>query len=581
MSICVVILTSIIIGLTNLNNINCQEQVKLESNSQQFPKLLYFVPANNENTYTINEINPFTNRMKHGWLFESGKRIKLLFYLLVEEQINSIEDIERSFIYFTTSENECSVTDYTIYNESDKFNEDMNYVFSLNFDSVRSKFYNNSNLKRHRIRSDGNHYNSNRNSLLVAESTVLLKHNSSKYQACVYFEKKNLTPVDEIKFVHQGTKNIWIQIITTKEFLPLYIVIIFYLILLCFSALFSGLNLGLMSLDLTELEHLQRIGSPKERSYASKIYPLRAKGNQLLCTILIGNVLVNSTSTLILGNYLEGIFAAVGSTLLIVVFGEIIPQAACSRHGLAVGAHTRHITYSMMFLTYIVTFPLSKILDFVLGKEIAASYTRDKVRELIRHAKDDKENGIQDKQFKLVSGALDFKNKSVEEIMVKIKDVFSLDINSTLDFDTFKTILYHGYSRIPVYEFTKENLVGMILIQDLLLNDPADKVPLRAVIEYYKHPALKCRLQDSLQTMFDKFRRGSHMAFVYNNDADFDNDEQIREAVGIITIEDLIEELVQSEIMDEADTKRERRRKSLFFIIQQSINFFLIKLNLT
>ena len=103
----------------------------------------------------------------------------------------------------------------------------------------------------------------------------------------------------------------------------------------------------------------------------------------------------------------------------------------------------------------------------------------------------------------------------------------------------------------------------MILIQDLLLNDPADKVPLRAVIEYYKHPALKCKLKDSLTDMFKKFRNGSHMAFVYNDDVDFNNNETIREAVGIITIEDLIEELVQSEIMDEADTKRERRRNSM------------------
>jgi hypothetical protein len=108
----------------------------------------------------------------------------------------------------------------------------------------------------------------------------------------------------------------------------------------------------------------------------------------------------------------------------------------------------------------------------------------------------------------------------------------------------------------------------MILIQDLLLNDPADKVPLRAVIEYYKHTALKCKLQDSLTEMFDRFRKGaSHMAFVYNNnnnnDIDVDNESNIKEAVGIITIEDLIEELVQSEIMDEADTKRKRRRESI------------------
>jgi CBS domain containing-hemolysin-like protein len=124
----------------------------------------------------------------------------------------------------------------------------------------------------------------------------------------------------------------------------------------------------------------------------------------------------------------------------------------------------------------------------------------------------------------------------------------------------------------------------MILIQDLLLNDPADKVPLRAVIEYYKHTALKCKLQDSLTEMFDRFRKGaSHMAFVYNNnDIDVDNKSNVKEAVGIITIEDLIEELVQSEIMDEADTKRKRRRESkknkfIYYVSMYFINFNELK----
>jgi metal transporter CNNM len=423
-------------------------------------------------------------------------------------------------------------------------------------------------------------------------------------------KRENDPNQNQIVFFHQGTRQAYTQIITTKELLPIYLVILFYFVLLCFSALFSGLNLGLMSLDLTELNLLKKIGTKSEKKHAAKIYPLRKKGNLLLCTILLGNVLVNSTSTLILGNYVEGIFAAMGSTFLIVIFGEIIPQAICSRHGLAVGAHTRYITYFMMGLTSIASYPMSKCLDFFLGKEIAMTYSRDKVRELMRQAKDEK--GIEEKQFKLISGALDFKHKRVKDIMVPIKEVFSLDINSILDFDTFKLILYHGYSRIPVFEYTKENLVGLILIQDLLLNDPADKVPLRAVMDYYKHRVPKCKLENSLESMFDMFRKGdSHMAFVYNNDdnlsfynnetnefldtptspttynnKDKSNDHlltnnnnnnnslnsgmdnlhekhtsSIKEAVGICTLENIIEELVQSEIMDEADTKRERRRK--------------------
>ncbi len=96
-----------------------------------------------------------------------------------------------------------------------------------------------------------------------------------------------------------------------------------------------------------------------------------------------------------------------------------------------------------------------------------------------------------------------------------------------------------------------------------MLNDPADKVPLRAVMDYYKHPVPKCKLNDSLDVMFEKFRKGdSHMAFVYNDDVDL-NEPNV-DVVGILTLENIIEELVQSEIMDEADNKRERRRKSIY-----------------
>lgn len=108
-------------------------------------------------------------------------------------------------------------------------------------------------------------------------------------------------------------------------------------------------------------------------------------------------------------------------------------------------------------------------------------------------------------------------------------------------------------------------MVGVILIQDLLLNDPQDRVPLRAVLDYFKHPLIKCKMDDNLEMMFDKFRKGSHMAFVYKSDEEMQLNEKIVESAGILTMEDIIEELVQSDIMDEADTKRERRRKRKFF----------------
>ena len=95
------------------------------------------------------------------------------------------------------------------------------------------------------------------------------------------------------EFVHQGHhKNVIITV--TKLFMPLWIMIIICVVLLCMSGLFSGLNLGLMALDPVELQILQNAGSHKEKQYAKLITPIRRMGNYLLCSLLLGNVLVRS-----------------------------------------------------------------------------------------------------------------------------------------------------------------------------------------------------------------------------------------------------------------------------------------------
>lgn len=555
--------------------INNSIQSDNDDHKVPFPHLMYMTPRE-PGQFTLNERNSFTQELNSGWILKENQKIEFLFYLFVQEKITKLSDIAKSYVYFTSNKNQCNISNQEVYDEKAVYSEDTDFMFQLKFLDERSKLYQkNSNLIRrrskiHRITKRGSldetsdsldddmYYNNN--TLLVGHAVVQLKYDPSKYYVCVHFATKQQAKKDSaLHFVHQGGKKIWTNVITTQDMLPIWAVIIFYFGLLMLSSLCSGLNLGLMSLDLSELSLLKKIGSASEKIHAKKIYPLRAHGNLLLCSILLGNVLVNTISTLILGSYLDGLLAAIGSTMFIVIFGEIIPQALCSRYGLWIGAKTRFIMYGIMGFVFIVAFPMSKLLNLILGKEISTIYTRDKIRELMRRAKDGKD--IEEKQFKLISGALDFKSKKVETIMTPTKDVFALDINVLLDFDTFKLILYHGYSRIPVYEFTRENLVGVILIQDLLLNDPSDRVPLRAVMEYFKHPLLRCKTEDSLETMFDKFRKGSHMAFVYKNAEDIKADEEIVEAVGILTMEDIIEELVQSEIMDEADTKRERRRK--------------------
>lgn len=440
---------SIEINLCVFILLNVVYQIKSANFDQiAYPKLIYSTPKLGYSAYTLNEQDSLSNELKKGWIFKADKEIKFLFYFLVDSKITKFNDIGDSFVFFTTNQTSCPEPNPT-------------ELFKIIFLKDRSKIHdsiNNQSIHRKKARQYDNNdepINEIETTLLVGEADIKLGHSSDKYYTCLSYAKNDTirNQKTQLKFFHQGIENIHGQFITVKDLLPIYLVVIFYLILLFFSALFSGLNLGLMSLDLTELNILKKIGTRKEKKYATKIFPLRKRGNLLLCTILIGNVLVNSTSTLILGNYLEGLFAAIGSTMLIVIFGEIIPQAVCSRHGLAVGTYTRFITYFMVYLTFIVSYPLSKILDFFLGKEIATTYNRDLVRELMKQAKDGK--GIEETEFKILTGALDFKDKVVKDIMVPLNDVFSLDINSILDFETFKLILHQGYSRIPVYEGSK------------------------------------------------------------------------------------------------------------------------------
>ena len=106
-------------------------------------------------------------------------------------------------------------------------------------------------------------------------------------------------------------------------------------ILILFSALFSGLTIGLLGLDKSELEIKIKTGDKR----ALKIYSVRKNGNLLLVTLLLGNVLVNSILSVFLGDKFSGLIAVIASTALIVIFGEILPQAIFYRHAMKVGVY--------------------------------------------------------------------------------------------------------------------------------------------------------------------------------------------------------------------------------------------------
>jgi hypothetical protein len=155
------------------------------------------------------------------------------------------------------------------------------------------------------------------------------------------------------------------------------------LLLLMASAMFSGLTLGVMGLDVGQLELKMTAGTPEEKMQAEKILPIRRRGNLLLCTLLLGNTCVNAGIAILSASMVSGVVGSLVGPAFILIFGEIIPQSVCSRYGLAAGAKMADITRLCILLFFPFAFPLSKALDYLLGDEIGSVYTKKQLKELI------------------------------------------------------------------------------------------------------------------------------------------------------------------------------------------------------
>ncbi|OXB58271.1 hypothetical protein ASZ78_010465 [Callipepla squamata] len=292
-----------------------------------------------------------------------------------------------------------------------------------------------------------------------------------------------------------------------KFLLPFWLQVIFISLLLCLSGMFSGLNLGLMALDPMELRIVQNCGTDKEKNYAKRIEPVRRQGNYLLCSLLLGNVLVNTTLTILLDDIAgSGLVAVVVSTIGIVIFGEIVPQAICSRHGLAVGANTIFLTKFFMMMTFPASYPVSKLLDCVLGQEIGTVYNREKLLEMLRVT--DPYNDLVKEELNIIQGALELRTKTVEDVMTPLRDCFMIAAEAVLDFNTMSEIMESGYTRIPVFEGDRSNIVDLLFVKDLAFVDPDDCTLLKTITRFYNHPLHFVFNDTKLDAMLEEFKKG-------------------------------------------------------------------------
>lgn len=318
-------------------------------------------------------------------------------------------------------------------------------------------------------------------------------------------------------------------------------------VLVLFSGLFSGLTLGLLGLDLTELKRKINIGDKD----AEKIYPVRKHGNLLLCTLLLGNVAVNTALSIFLGSIASGIMAGIIATALIVVFGEIVPQAFCSRYAIAIGARTIWLVKFFIFIFYPICYPLSLVLNKMLGSELPTIWSKRELQEIIKFHEDSKHSDVDADEERIMLGALSYSNKIAEDVMTPRTIMFALDINSTLDQKTLAGIKKHGFSRIPVYKTQVDNVIGILYVKDIIGIEPGSKTS-----DVYRHNNITYisgtkKLDELLNQLI---KNKNHLAFVK---------DKFGSLVGVITLEDIIEEVLKVEIVDETDNVTDLRKEAI------------------
>lgn len=314
--------------------------------------------------------------------------------------------------------------------------------------------------------------------------------------------------------------------------------------LLGLSAVCSGLNIALMSLDVAELQRKAKLGNKDAR----RVISLRKNSHLSLAAILLTNVAAVSATSLVLENAAGGLIAGITATLLVVIFGEIFPQALFARRALQFSALLSPALRLMILLTYPVSKPLQLLLDKLFGEEVQKLEGRHELGLMITEHLGDDSSELDEDEVEIIRGALQLSEKQVHSIMTPIRSVYRVAPDDTIDGHKIDEIKAHGWSRIPVFNKQLTTCYGLLIMKTVVDIDfnthghPVSDLPL--------HPTQTVGSRTALDTLFRKFIvSGVHLFPVEKDD----------HIVGIVTIEDLLEEIVGREIEDETDRKRHKK----------------------
>jgi metal transporter CNNM len=292
-----------------------------------------------------------------------------------------------------------------------------------------------------------------------------------------------------------------------------------------------------MSLDPYELKRKIDLGD----NNAKKIYPLRRKGNLLLVTLLLGNVAVNAAISILLGSISSGLVAGIVSTALITLFGEIIPQATFSRYALEFGSKMTWIVYIFLIVFFPLCYPIAWLLDKAMGDELPEVYSRGELIKILEEHRHSESSDVMEDEERIANGALTFGSKKVSQVMTPRNHVVAIEAKKVLTRNQIHKLKQSGHSRIPVYKKNLNKVVGLLFMKDLANMKPGAHRALQLADKQVQFISQDSGLDHALNA-FIKTKR--HMFMVSNP---FD------EIVGVVTIEDVLEEIIGREIEDEFD----------------------------
>lgn len=316
--------------------------------------------------------------------------------------------------------------------------------------------------------------------------------------------------------------------------------ILLIIIMMVFSALFSSTETAYSSVNKLRLKNYEAQGNKK----ASKALRLANKFDEVLTAVLIGNNIVNiatsSVSTLLFVSIFGSNGAAISTaviTVLVLIFGEVLPKSYAKKNSEKLAMLFASPLSMLVTVLKPFVWILNKISSLLSSGEEAPSVTEDELKYMIDEIEE--QGVIEEQESELVKSALEFDEISVDEILIPRVKVVGVEIGAEID-EIKEIFTTEMYSRLPVYEKSLDDIVGIITNKAFFKMLTEGKRDITSIIQKVPHIADVKLISEAMR---DMQRSKVHLAVVV---------DQYGGTKGIVTLEDIIEELV-GEIYDEDD----------------------------